>query len=96
MRVHSCNDSDTPLHIPLKLFLIGFNPSQTEVCEDLEGIVHDADGLNEIEHKHRLHNIQLQLTRLGSQTDRMIVPYDLKSHLIDDLCHNRVNFTRHN
>ena len=95
VRIQGGNDTDRILnHLNAALLVYG-DAQNTLLCQGLDGVLQPKQALNEALGDDRLHNVELQLTGLGSKAYGCVVTYNLEANLIYNLGDNRVNLTWH-
>src|SRR4051794_34750775 len=95
VRVDGRDDTDTAVNVGAHALDIGGESLDQILAEYLEDVGHDADRLKQIENEYRLHHVELELTGLRSEADRVVVANNLESYLVHALRHHRVHLARH-
>ncbi len=90
-RYYSYARFDVILHeCDVRLYIL-----QAQIIERTECVHHYTDGLQQIEHKHRFHDVKLELPGFRRKAYRVVVADNLKRNLINKLGHDGVDLAGH-
>ena len=76
-------------------FAVDRNAFDAFVGQVDRGIAQEGNGFKHTLGDYRLHNVQLQLTCFGCESDGGVVADDFEADLVDDLRNHRIDFGRH-
>src|SRR5262249_42460466 len=95
MRIDRRDHADAAIHISSHALDVSGETLDEIFAEHDEDIGHDADRLQQIEHQHRFHDVQLELPCFRRQTNSVVVADHLERDLVYYFGHHWVYFSRH-
>ena len=95
VRQEGRDDADAVVDPGLAGFFIGLDTFEQVFDKGMDSIGQILHGVEEIESHDRFHDIQLELAVFDAQADSHVVADDLVTRLVEDFCHDRIDFARH-
>jgi len=93
--VEEGHDPDRVQHVAQADLGVGRDPVHAPHPQVLARVGQEAHRLEQGLRDDRLHDVELQLSRLGSHRDSHVVAHHLEANLVDDLWQHRVHLGRH-
>ena len=95
MREERCDDADAVVDPALALLFIRLEVLQQFLSECGDCIREVEEGVEKVEGKDRLHDVQFELPVFDGQCQGKVIPNDLVAGLVEDFGNDRIDFAWH-